>query len=101
VGNRRRVWVAAALVVGVLSPFTVPEAMATAAAAAAVPATGTAPRCGSRDLPETGVAGDVPLADQLSGRAEQGYNCGLALVGYSSLGARGGNANMAWSQWST
>src|SRR5690606_18065965 len=35
-------------------------------------------------------------ADQLSGRADEGYSCGLSLVGYSSLGARGGNANMAW-----
>jgi hypothetical protein len=87
--------VAAALVMGVLAPFTVPEAMATATAATAATA---APRCGAKDLPETGVQGDVPLADQLSGRAAQGYNCGLALVGYSSLGARGGNANMAWSQ---
>jgi hypothetical protein len=53
--------------------------------------------CGRRDRPETGIAGDVPLADQLSGRADQGYNCGLALVGYNSLGGRGGNANMAWA----
>ena len=40
--------------------------------------------------------GDVPLADQITGRADEGYNCGLALVGYNSLGGRGGNANMAW-----
>ncbi len=56
-----------------------------------------APRCGRNDRPETGVAGDVPLADQLSGRADQGYSCGLSLVGYHSLGGRGGNANMAWA----
>jgi hypothetical protein len=77
-----------AVVVGLLAPFMVPEAARPASAA---------PRCGAQDLPETGVAGDVPIADQLSGRADQGYNCGLALVGYSSLGARGGNANMAWA----
>lgn len=57
----------------------------------------SAARCSPNDRPETGIQGDVPFADQLSGRASQGYNCGLSLVGYDSLGARGGNANMAWS----
>jgi hypothetical protein len=37
----------------------------------------------------------VPLADQLSGRAEKGYNCGLALVGHVPL--PGASANMAWA----
>ncbi len=58
-------------------------------------------RCGRKDLPETGIQGDVPRADQTSGRAEQGYNCGLALVGHTTLGAQKrqatGNANMAWA----
>lgn len=85
--QRNRRW-AAVLVAGLLAPFVVPEAARPVSAAA---------RCGARDRPETGVAGDVPLADQISGRADEGYNCGLALVGYNSLGARGGNANMAWS----
>lgn len=57
--------------------------------------------CGENDLPETGLQGDVPRVDQESGRAEQGYNCGLALVGHATLGADGrsaaGNANMAWA----
>ncbi|MCU1377825.1 MAG: hypothetical protein JWN29_808, partial [Acidimicrobiales bacterium] len=57
--------------------------------------------CGSQDLPETGIQGDVPKADQTSGRAEQGYNCGLALVGHTALGAGGrapdSNGNMAWA----
>jgi hypothetical protein len=57
--------------------------------------------CGAHDLPETGVQGDVPKADQDSGRAKKGYNCGLALVGHTTLGAGGrvpdANANMAWS----
>ena len=79
---------AVAVVIGLLAPFVVPEAMHGAEAA---------PACGAKDLPETGVGGNVPLADQLTGRADQGYNCGLALVGYSSLGGRGGNGNMAWS----
>jgi hypothetical protein len=58
-------------------------------------------RCGQGDLPETGIQGDVPKADQTSGRAEQGYNCGLALVGHTTLGAGGrapdSNGNMAWA----
>lgn len=56
-----------------------------------------APGCGVLDRPETGVPGDVPLQDQLSGRADEGYNCGVAVVGYDPLGGRGGNANMAWA----
>src|SRR5690606_13683164 len=44
-----------------------------------------------------GIAGDVPLVDQLSGRADEGYSCGLSVVGYNPLGGRGGNANMAWA----
>lgn len=52
--------------------------------------------CGADDLPETGIQGDVPMADQVSGRADLGYNCGLALVGYEPIGGRGNNANMAW-----
>jgi hypothetical protein len=62
---------------------------------AASPANGSL--CGRLDLPETGLQGDQPRMDQISGRASRGYNCGVALVGHSDLGARGGNANMAWS----
>jgi hypothetical protein len=47
--------------------------------------------CGSFDTPETGIQGDVPLADQQSGRAQQGYNCGLAVVGYNDLGGASGS----------
>ena len=58
-------------------------------------------RCGRKDLPETGIQGDVPMADQMSGRAEQGYNCGLALVGHTTSApgdaSATGNANMAWA----
>ena len=58
-------------------------------------------RCGPLDLPETGIQGDVPQSDQESGRAELGYNCGLALVGHAKLDADGrdpgGNGNMAWA----
>jgi hypothetical protein len=51
--------------------------------------------CGRLDRPETGLQGEVPAADQVSGRALQGYNCGLALVGHVSLS--GASANMAWA----
>jgi hypothetical protein len=66
--------------------------------ALAIPAQGptdAAPRCGPLDKPETGLQGEVPRADQLSGRAFQGYNCGLALVGHVAL--NGSSANMAWA----
>lgn len=56
--------------------------------------------CGEEDLPETGIQGHVPKADQDSGRAEQGYNCGLEVIGHTALGAGGRpdvNANMAWA----
>ncbi|MHB8463719.1 MAG: LVIVD repeat-containing protein [Acidimicrobiales bacterium] len=56
--------------------------------------------CGANDLPETGLQGDVPKADQASGRAKKGYNCGLALVGHALLnfgGRQNANANMAWA----
>ena len=63
--------------------------------------------CGHDDLPEGDIQGDVPKADQDSRRAEQGYNCGLALVGHATLTEdfgdgygprpRTGNANMGWA----
>src|SRR3954447_14303563 len=56
--------------------------------------------CGADDLHEGAIQGDVPKADQTSGRAEKGYNCGLALLGYTALdkdGRPNQNANMAWA----
>ena len=81
------------------------------------------PACAPHDLPEgigldgeptPQLQGDVPQEHRVEdedgrSRAEAGYNCGLALVGHTTLG-RGaldpegyernasGNANMAWSQ---
>jgi len=71
-------------------------ATAPIAHAAAAGSSVGAPRCGQFDRPETGLQGEVPLADQLSGRAFQGYNCGVDVVGHDALGGSGGNANMAW-----
>jgi len=60
--------------------------------------------CETKDLPEGAIQGDVPKADQTSGRAQKGYNCGLELLGHTQLlqSADGqtraaGNANMAWA----
>jgi hypothetical protein len=53
--------------------------------------------CGPDDAPETGIQGDVPLADQQSGRADAGYNCGLKVVAHNDLGGQGGG-DLAWSR---
>lgn len=48
------------------------------------------------DLLETGLQGQVPLADQMSGRAAMGYRKGLRLVGRNTILDRGANFSMAW-----
>jgi len=58
------------------------------------------PGCSPNDHPEVGLQGDVPKSEQETGAAEQGYNCGLALVGHVNLtneNRQTTNANMAWS----
>jgi len=59
-----------------------------AALAAAVICTGAAPAaakspaaCGPNDRVETGLQGQIPVADRLTGRSESGYNCNLDEVG--------------------
>src|SRR3954470_2292524 len=52
-------------------------ALAPSAADAKSPA-----QCGPNDKPETGLQGQVPLADRASGRSVAGYNCNLTEVGY-------------------
>lgn len=90
---------AAAALLG--SGLVVGEAQAGPVPSAAVEPAGRHELCGELDLPETGLQGDVPRADQQSGRAGLGYNCGLSLVGHTTLDADGrqatGNANMAWA----
>jgi hypothetical protein len=47
-----------------------------------------AAQCGAGSLPETGLQGEVPLADRQSGRNLQGYRCNMELVGqYQGTGA--------------
>jgi len=47
------------------------------------------------DLPETGLQGEVPLADQQSGRSLEGYRKGMRLVGQNTIRDRGGNLQLA------
>ena len=62
-------------------------------------------QCGAHDRRETGLQGQVPKADQTSGRAKKGYNCGLELIGFTPLDKTAdgkdsrpnANANMAWA----
>ena len=39
-------------------------------------------QCGPGDRPETGLQGQIPMADRVSGRSVQGYNCNLTEVGF-------------------
>jgi len=54
-------------------------------ASAAAPAVFEGPvpeaRCGKGSMPETGLQGQVPLADRQSGRSTKGYRCNLELLG--------------------
>ncbi|MBK5308191.1 MAG: hypothetical protein JJD92_16010 [Frankiaceae bacterium] len=50
--------------------------------------------CGAGSLPETGLQGEVPIADQFSTRSMQGYRCNLELVG--RYAGNGGAIMMAW-----
>src|SRR5437764_15420280 len=52
--------------------------------------------CDPQDRPETGLQGEVSLADQATGRSQQGYTCGVRLVGQDNIGLRGNNFNLAW-----
>src|SRR5262245_47886276 len=82
---------------GWLAVVVVLLAVGVTPAAAQVPDEARSPSlCGSADTPETGIQGDVPLADQQSGRAERGYNCGLAVIGHNDLGGLAGG-DLTWS----
>ncbi|HUR13324.1 MAG TPA: hypothetical protein VM097_02395 [Mycobacteriales bacterium] len=63
---------------------------------AAAPTTVDGVPCAPGALPETGLQGEVPLADQLSGRSKDGYSCNVRIVGSNDLAGRGGDTQMTW-----
>lgn len=52
--------------------------------------------CSEGDRPETGVSGQVPITDQLSGRSREGYTCNVRRVGTNNLNGLGGDTQMTW-----
>lgn len=50
----------------------------------------------SGDLPETGLQGQVPIGDQLSGRSQLGYRKGTRLIGSNDVRGRGNNFELAY-----
>src|SRR3954464_11961283 len=78
----------------VMGALTLTVAVGAAPALAAAFPTVPRPHCGPGSLPETGLQGEVPVADQFSGRSTQGYRCNLELVG--RYAGNGGAIMMAW-----
>src|SRR3954451_18496765 len=39
-------------------------------------------QCGPNDRPETGLQGQIPMADRVSGRSVERYSCNLTEVGF-------------------
>ena len=91
----RKRWTAIAAAVAVL-PLAGVVSIARAVDDPPTPSSKSPASCGRLDTPETGIQGDVPRADQDSGRAERGYNCGLALVGHNGFGGEK-SSDLAWS----
>lgn len=90
------------LCAGILGLLAMPGSVAFAAGSPADRPVfeGPVPRaaCGPGSRPETGLQGQVPLADRQSGRSSSGYSCNLALVGRygPAEGFEGAEWQMAW-----
>ncbi len=52
--------------------------------------------CGPDAQPETGLQGQVPLADQNSARSRRGYRCNVRRLSRNDIGLRGQNFQLAW-----
>lgn len=76
-GYLRRAAAATAAVVVALGLLTAGGAAAEDPVPSAVPLA----ECGPGGSPETGLQGQVPLADRKSGRSQRGYSCNLELLG--------------------
>ena len=66
------------------------------AVATATPVPVDTDHCAPGDRPETGVQGEVPAADQLTGRSRQGYWCNIRPVANNDLGGTGADIQLAW-----
>ena len=85
--RKRRSFLLHAAVLNSLVGGLIAVPIVSSAAAGASVFEGPVPRpetCEPGDRPETGIQGEVPLADRKSGRSKEGYNCNLALVGHYS-----------------
>ena len=90
----------AAIWLGLLGLIALPGAAASAQGADTAVFEGPVPRadCGPGSRPESGLQGQVPLADRQSERSSEGYTCNLDLVGHYGAddGFEGAEWQMAW-----
>jgi len=54
------------------------------------------PRAQVASTPVTALQGEVPLADQQSGRSQNAYSLNVSVVGHNSILNRGFNGNLGW-----